>query len=124
MRYRPKRLKLGDLGCEYDRRVLIVTAIDPERWIEWQRLRELVDGTWDDELLPAKSDYPGTATFEIRQILGERVEDLEGRWEAIFVHSPEHPRWLELDEDDARAVSDMNTLSLLEPAGAALESSP
>ena len=44
-------------------------------------------------------------------------------WDAFFVHSPEHPRWLELDEDDARAVSVLNDLSFLQPAGAVLKDS-
>jgi len=100
-----------------------VTAIDPERGIDWKRLHGLVDGTPEDDLVPAKIDYPGSATFEIRQLLLERVEDLEGRWDAFFVHSPEHPRWLELDEDDARAVSVLNDLSFLQPAGAVLKDS-
>lgn len=108
-------------GCEYDHELSIVTAIDPERGVDWKQLRELIDGTSDDELVPAQDDYPGSATVEIRSILVERVVDLEGRWEAIFVHSADHSRWLELDEDDARAVSVLNALSLLQPVGAMLE---
>jgi hypothetical protein len=81
----------------------------------------LVEDASNDDLQTAKSDYPWSAPVEIRSVLLENVVDLEGRWEAIFVHSPEHPRWLELGEDDARAVSVLNALSFLQVAGATLK---
>jgi hypothetical protein len=102
--------------------VLSVTAIDPERGIDWTHLRELTEGTSDADLQLAKSVYPGSATVEIRSFLLERVVDLEYRWEAIFRDTLDQPRWLMLDEEDERAVSVLNELSLLQPAGAILES--
>jgi hypothetical protein len=102
--------------------VLVITAADPERGIDWKRLEELVEGTSDDDLQAAQGDYPWSAIVEIRSLLLERVRDLEARWEAIFSHSADHPRRLELeDEEDARAVSFLSELSLLQPAGAVLE---
>jgi hypothetical protein len=100
----------------------IVRAADPERGIDWERLRELVRGASDDDLREAKSAYPWSATVEIRSVLLDDVADLQSRWEAIGFH-PTEPRWLELDEDEARAVSVLSGLSFLQLAGATVESS-
>ena len=101
----------------------ILSAADPERGIDWKRLRELVQGTSDDDLLEAKSSYPYSAIVEIRSMLLERVAGLEDRWEAIGEYSAEHPRWLALDDDEARAVSVLSELSFLLLAGGTVESS-
>ena len=100
----------------------ILTAVDPERGIDWKRLHELVEGTSDGDLQAAQRDYPWSAPVEIRSILVERVAWFEDRWEAIIEHSPDHPRWLELDdEEDVRAVSVLEELSFLQPVGATVE---
>lgn len=102
----------------------VLTAADPERGIDWKRLRELVEGTSDDDLQAAQSDYPWSAIVEIRSLLLERVTGLEDRWQAISSHSADRPRRLELeDKEDARAVSILSALSFLELAGATLEGS-
>jgi hypothetical protein len=104
--------------------VQTLTAADPERGIDWKRLHELVEGASGDDLQAAKSDYPWSATVEIRSLLLERVAGLEDRWQAIFSHSADRPRRLELeDEADERAFSILSAMSFLQPAGAILEDS-
>ena len=116
--------RVSSPGCEYDQRVQVLTAADPERGIDWTRLRELVEDTSDDDLQAAKSDYPWSAIVEIRSLLLERVAGLEARWQAIFSPSADRPRRLELEaEEDARAVSVLSALSFLQPAGAIVEDS-
>jgi len=101
----------------------ILTAADPERGLDWKRLKELVHGASDDDLVKAKSSYPYSADVEIRSTLLETVTGLQDRWKAVGEHSPEHPRWLELDDDEARAVSVLSALSFLQLAGGTVESS-
>ena len=100
----------------------ILTATDPERGIDWNRLHELVQATSDDDLEEVKSDYPWSAIVEIRSTLLETVASLEDRWEAIDVDLA-GPRWLELDEEEARAISALKTLQFVQLAGGTVESS-